>query len=60
MIEDLSTIENSNQVWFADDAGSAGKILASRKWWDRLSSIGLLLGYFPNAEKTWLVETASS
>ena len=45
----------STQVWYADDAAAAGKICSLRDWWDKLSSIGPLFGYFPNASKSWLV-----
>ena len=43
------------QVWYADDASSLGKIDQIRGWWDRLVKLGPRYGYYPNAEKTWLV-----
>ena len=57
IIKDLANIEDSKQIWFADDAGSAGKISALRKCWDRLNlkSYGPQLGYIPNPPKTVLV-----
>ncbi len=47
--------DNAAQVWFADDATSAGRLLRLRAWWDALISKGPSYGYFPNAAKTWLV-----
>ena len=43
------------QVWFADDAAAAGSFVRLRQWWDQLSSLGPLYGYYPNASKTFLV-----
>ena len=43
------------QVWYADDAAGVGKLADLRKWWDEICSIGPQFGYFPNANKTWLV-----
>ena len=43
------------QVWFADDSSGGGKIVALRRWWQCLKSIGPQMGYFPNASKTHLV-----
>ena len=44
-----------SQVWYADDASAAGKILSLRSWWSQLASLGPKYGYFANAAKTWLV-----
>ena len=45
----------NKQVWFADDA-TAGRNLARLKiWWDRISKLGPDYGYYPNANKTWLI-----
>lgn len=44
-----------SQVWYADDASAAGKIVRLREWWSHLSSQGPKYGYFANATKTWLV-----
>ena len=51
LIHDLSAIESCCQIWFADDAGSVGKLASLRQWWDRLNNIGPGLGYIPNAGK---------
>jgi hypothetical protein len=42
-------------VWFADDASAAGKLSGVKDWWNNISKIGPEYGYFPNADKTWLV-----
>ena len=44
-----------SQVWYADDASAAGKIVRLREWWSQLTSQGPKYGYFANATKTWLV-----
>ena len=43
------------QIWYADDAAACGKISALRAWWDQVVSLGPSFGYFPIANKTWLV-----
>ena len=47
--------ENVTQTWFADDAASGGKLKRLRSWWDRIVNLEPTYGYFPNAEKTYLV-----
>ena len=42
------------QVAFADDISGVGKLLFLRIWWDLVNKYGPLLGYFPNASKSWL------
>ena len=49
------SIENLGEVWLADDASASGKLKLLFKWWNNLRTTGPLFGYFPNAEKTWLV-----
>ena len=44
-----------NQIWHADDAAGAGRIIRLHKWSDQLNSLGPKFGYFTNACKTWLV-----
>ena len=46
---------SSKQIWYADDATTAGKIADLRAWWDLLISEGPDFGYFPNPSKTWLI-----
>ena len=41
----------AKQDWFADDAAGSGSLQDVRKWWDELSESG----YFPNAQKCWLI-----
>ena len=47
--------DGMKQVWFADDATTAGKLSNLCEWWECLTSIGPDYGYFPNASKTCLV-----
>ena len=55
LIKQLADIKGCSQLWYADDAGAVGKLIALKLWWDKLLEIGPPLGYFPNASKTWLV-----
>ena len=55
LINNLSSIPETKQVWYADDASAAGNMSALRSWWDKLRSCGPAYGYHPNASKTWLV-----
>ena len=55
LISQLSDLSNIVQVWYADDASAAGRLSSIRSWWDKLSSLGPIFGYFPNASKTWLI-----
>ena len=55
MINDLGSINDSKQVWFADDATAAGIITDLYGWWMRVSEIGPHYGYYPNASKTYLI-----
>ena len=55
MLELSNICENIFQVWFADDASGAGSFRTLKQWWDVLSELGPLFGYFPKASKTCLV-----
>jgi len=43
------------QVWYADDAAWAGSCSKLRLFWDRLSDLGKVYGYYPNPSKTHLI-----
>ena len=43
------------QAWYADDASTCGALHDLRIWWDKLSQLGPLYGYYSNVKKTWLV-----
>ena len=45
-------------MWYADEASVAGELTKIRTWWDHLLSSGPAYGYFPNANKTWLLVKA--
>ena len=40
---------------YADDLAGAGKLKNLRTWWDNVTEIGPLLGYFPRPDKSWLI-----
>ena len=45
----------TNQVWFADDATSGGRLKTLRQWWDLLCEHGPDYGYNVNPPKSWLI-----
>jgi hypothetical protein len=51
----ISLDPGTKQVAFADDLLGAGKLIALRNWWFQIIQKGPLLGYHPNAQKSWLV-----
>ena len=53
LIQKLNT--DATQVWFADDGIAGGRLDQIRLWWSNLNTIGPEYGYYPNAEKSWLV-----
>ena len=51
LIVQLQASSSAKQCWFADDATGSGTLENVMRWWDKLSSSGPALGYFPNAKK---------
>ena len=49
------SMENVQQVWYADDATACGKLAGVRDWWESLVSSGPDFGYFPKPSKTCLI-----
>ena len=46
---------NTGTVGYADDIGAAGKILALKKWWDKMCELGPKFGYYSEGSKSWLI-----
>ena len=46
---------NVKQVWLADDASAAGKLLNLKDWYQDLEKDGKPHGYYVNGEKSWLI-----
>ena len=44
-----------DQVWYADDASSAGSCSNLKKWWDCITTLGPKYGYYPKNSKSHLV-----
>ena len=42
----------AKQTWYADDSAAASSLEKLRRWWNTLSEIGPLYGYFSNDAKT--------
>ena len=40
LINQLGTITDLKQVWYADDATAAGSLHSTRRWWNHLGSVG--------------------
>ena len=43
------------QVWFADDSTVGGILAAIKEWWDLFNLIGSAYGYYPKANKTYMI-----
>ena len=43
------------QLAYADDLGAGSKLESLREWWSNIEINGPSFGYFPKAEKSWLV-----
>ena len=54
LIKHLSSFK-VEQCWYADDAAAGGQLGDIRRGWEDVSRQGPGYGYFPNAQKTWLV-----
>jgi hypothetical protein len=50
-----SIIQNTSQIWYADDAAAGGKLNGLKVWWDGLQKNGPQFGYYPKPSKTWLI-----
>ena len=48
----------AKQTWYADDSAAASSLEKLRRWWNTLSEIGPLYGYFPNDAKTHILAKA--
>ncbi len=55
LINKLSN-NNTTQIWYADDAAAVGKLSDLREWWDTLTKEGPAFGYYPNPQKTCMVD----
>ena len=55
LIQRLTTINDTRQIWYADDCTGCGTLQDLSQWWLSLSEIGSQYGYFPNASKSILL-----
>lgn len=49
------TSYDTRQIAYADDLSCAGKLKNLLKWWKLVESFGPKVGYFPNANKSWII-----
>jgi hypothetical protein len=52
---DEPDISDVKRIFYADDGSGGNKLDALHKWWHHINEIGPPLGYFPKADKTWLI-----
>ena len=45
----------THQLWVAGDGAAGGNLSSLLAWWENLNDMGPAFGYYPNAEKSWLV-----
>ena len=46
---------NLKQIFYADDAASAGKLENIKEWWTIPQNTGPIYGYYSKPTKTWLI-----
>ena len=51
----ITASHNVKKIFYADDGSGSGSLEDLRDWWCDLKDKGPLLGYCPNASKTWLI-----
>ena len=51
----LRSISSVKQVWLADDATGAGKIISLSQSWDIITTKGNKCGYYVNESKSWII-----
>ena len=54
-LSEASSGGGMKKVFYADDGSGAGSLDELSEWWQDLQVHGPLLGYYPNAPKTWLI-----
>ena len=55
ILVNVTIMDNSNMVAFADDVTAVGQFEALRKWWDYIVDVGPKFGYQPQPAKSWLI-----
>ena len=50
-----NNVPDVKQVWLADDATGAGKLMLLRRWWTFVVEYGRKYGYIVNESKSWLI-----
>jgi len=50
-----SNEDNVKLAAYADDLAAGGGLKDLKIWWDTLIKIGPKIGYYPNADKSWLI-----
>ena len=55
LIDELKSVGEASQAWFADDAAAGGKMTDVKEWGNLLYRIGPSYGYFPKPSKTVVI-----
>ena len=51
----ITTAENTKHAAYADDISCVGKLRNILIWWNKLNTFSPKIGYFPKANKSWLI-----
>ena len=51
----ITTTDNTKYAAYADDISCVGKLRNMLTWWNKRNTFGPKLGYFPKANKSWLI-----
>ena len=51
----ITTTDNIKCSAYADDMSCVGKLRNILTWWNKLNTFGPKMGYFPKANKSWLI-----
>ena len=55
LIDHMSQLNQTKQIWYADDCPASGSIDDLHHWWLTLTATGSKYGYFPKPSKSWLL-----
>ncbi|CAB4006460.1 Hypothetical predicted protein [Paramuricea clavata] len=55
LLQMINVAHEVRHIAFADELSGAGRLVQLRSRWDNIVSHGPLLGYYPRADKSWLI-----
>ena len=51
----ITTTDHTKYSDYADDISCVGKLRNILTWWNKLNTFGAKMGYFPKANRSWLI-----